>query len=110
MIEHLPTLTEHERSLAAAIAARSKSSALAAALIAEVAEIFEVSTTAITGPNRLRKLVDARTLIAQALLDRGWTLEDIGDALHRDHSTVVNLYQRMYKNDELRSIARELAA
>lgn len=103
-------LSDEERRLAQAIAARSKSDALADAVIAEVAAIFDVSVVAIKGTSRLRRLVDARSVIARALLARGYTTVDIGEILCRDHSTVINLDQRLQKDHDLRSIVAEVAA
>lgn len=107
---HESVLSEGERRLAEAIAARSKSRTEGDALVAEVAQIFDVTVEAIKSESRLRRLVDARSVIATLLRDRNWTLEEIGDLLQRDHSTVCNLEQRLRTVPELRSISRELEA
>lgn len=103
-------LTDQERALAEAIAARSKPVGDAAALVEEIARIFAVTVEELGGGSRLARLVDARTVISYVLTSRGWTSYEVGALMNRNYVTVLNMLRRMDKDFDLRRLAKELAA
>lgn len=65
-----------------------------ASLIHEAANAHRVSADDILGKSRKAHLVDARMDIVTAARDLGLTLEPIGRALHRHHTSIQNLERR----------------
>lgn len=105
-----PTLTEHEQRIAEAIAGRTRPVSQGESLIAQVAAIFDISVEQIKGPNRNVRLVDARSVIAYILRERGWLQHEIGGLLNRNHATVGNLEKRIANDFDLKRLAKELVA
>jgi hypothetical protein len=60
-------------------------------LLVAVAAAFEMTPADITGTNRERVYVDARTAITRILRIRGSSYPMIGKRLNRDHSSIVHL-------------------
>ena len=59
-------------------------------VIRRVAKRCRVRIVDIIGPSRQRRFVEARRQVARELRESGWfTLQEIGDILNRDHSTVM---------------------
>lgn len=103
-------LSEQERAAAVDVAARTDLPEVGRVIVSEVAEIFRVGEDCIYGESRLRRLVDARTVIACALRARGWTFDDIGILLNRHHTTILHLEERSWSDPELKSLAKAIAA
>jgi len=54
-----------------------------------------VTVGELEGPDRSRRLVDVRRLVARVMRVRGATLRDVGVVLgNRDHTTVMNLMKK----------------
>ena len=51
--------------------------------------LFGISRGAIFSSNRSALVAEARMALAWALRQAGWSLEAIGDYLHRDHTTII---------------------
>lgn len=80
---------------------RLRSSKLAAGagefwrLAHEVTDIFDVKMSEITGPVRGRmEAIEARQAICHLAYSRGFTMEQIGKFINRDHTTVMHSIQR----------------
>ena len=101
-------LTEQEQRLADLVAARTVLPVEGVEVQAAVARIFDLPCADIVGPSRKARLVDARSVIAYILTERGWTYPEVGELLNRDASTVHHLCQRIKRDRELRSLAGEL--
>lgn len=102
------TLSEAETKLAEALWARYR--AKAEEVLVEVARLFEITVGDLVSAKRTAILVDARSVVALILRNRGLTLGEIGVILHRDHSTIYGLCQRIERDHELRALADGLAA
>lgn len=63
-------------------------------LIDRVSEALGISHGELIGEGRSYRFVMARAVVARVLRDRGWATTQIGRALRRDHSTVINLLKR----------------
>lgn len=64
------------------------------ALLAQVAEFFELTPADLIGKRKFDILVDARTVFVLIQRERGLSYPKIGKYLERDHSTVVNLFNK----------------
>jgi chromosomal replication initiation ATPase DnaA len=104
------TLTEHERRVAEAIAARTHHPDEGRALMAEIASIFSVSLDDMLSTKRGLAIVDARSVTTYILRERGWTNVEIGRLMRRDNATIWHWEQRIAKDFTLRRLAQELAA
>ncbi len=62
----------------------------------KIAHLYNVDIEDLLSKKRLRNLVDIRCIIACELRKEGRNLEEIGDILHRDHSTIT-LYLKRYE-------------
>lgn len=60
-----------------------------AAVVKKVCDYFDINVEHIKSPSRHRTLVQARMFSYKILRDKGLSTEEIGQALGRDHSTVV---------------------
>lgn len=72
-------------------------------LCARAALLFNVDVAALkTGTGRSRRLNDARQAVAYVLYDHRYTVVEIGNLLHRDHSTICYALKqaRQRKADE----------
>ena len=67
------------------------------AVIRAVASERLLSAFWVIGPSRSQAAVAARDAVALILRDRGFTMRQIGLALHRDHSTIVAAIKRAEK-------------
>lgn len=105
---HYVGLTEAEQKLAEALWARYKRDA--EEVLEAVARLFEIKVADLVGPVRRAILVDARSVCALILRSRGLTLSEIGHLLHRDHSSIHALCQRIEGNRELKALADGLAS
>lgn len=101
-------LSEAEQRLAEGLRARSLVDGVK--VLEDVARLFEITVEDITGPRRRMLVVDARSVVALVLRNRGYTLAEIGAVLHRDYSTVYGLCKRIEADYELRSLVTGLAA
>ena len=64
-------------------------------LVGVIAERTGVTIGELEGPDRRRRLVDVRRLVARIMRVRGATLRDVGEVLgNRDHTTVMNLMKK----------------
>lgn len=64
---------------------------LAHTIIADVAQEYQLPKKSITGVRRTKMLVDARTVAARRMRERGMSLKEIGFYLCRDHSSIHHL-------------------
>lgn len=53
------------------------------------ADVFNVPYAALLGASRVTRIAEARYALAWALRTKGWSLEEIGEYLHRDHTTIM---------------------
>ena len=53
----------------------------------------------IRGRDRHRKLVTARRAVAVALRAQGLTYAEVGEVMHRDHASVMNLVRSKYHRE-----------
>lgn len=51
--------------------------------------MFGVDKADLFSSNRTFRVAEARQALAWALRQNNWTLESIGDFLHRDHTTII---------------------
>ncbi len=58
-------------------------------LITTTAWLFNVDKGLLMGDCRVARVAEARQALAWALRQAGWSLESIGDFLHRDHTTII---------------------
>lgn len=103
-------LTEREIAAAMKVAARTDFIDGGRGIVSEVAAIFRIGEDCIYGQSRVRRIVDARTVIACVLRQRGWTFDQIGELLNRDHTTILNLERRAWTDRDLAILSRELAS
>lgn len=101
--------SERERIAIQKVAAKHYSLETAEQVACEVARMFNVSVEEIRGEARTMRLVDARTVIAFALRQRGFRLHEIGRYLNRHTSSIVHLSQRAVNVSELREMAEALS-
>lgn len=101
--------SERERIAIEKLAAQHYSVETTEQVVSEVAQIFKVSVEEIRGPARTMRLVDARTVIAFALRQRGFRLHEIGNYLNRHTSSIVHLADRARDVSELREMAEALS-
>lgn len=57
---------------------------------------FRMRLNTLRGPSRKASIVRERVRAAEELRDQDFTIEEIGDILNRDHSTIVH-YLRHYQ-------------
>jgi sulfur carrier protein ThiS len=79
---------------------RAPGSALTNALdpllsLQRIAKAHGLTTRDIRGRDRHRDVVKVRRIVASTLRAQGMTVEEIGDVMHRDHTTVLNLLDRL---------------
>ncbi len=60
-----------------------------------IAKAHGLTSRDIRGHDRHRDVVKVRRIVASTLRAQGMTVEAIGDVMHRDHSTVLNLLDRL---------------
>lgn len=102
-------LNEAETKLAEAISGRWWADG--AEVIADVASLFRIQPSDITGPSRRALFVDARSVVALIMRNRAYTTAEIGAMLgNRDHSSILNLCRRIEADPDLRGLALEMAA
>lgn len=101
-------LTEHERRVAEAVAARWAPPCDPAGVVDGVASIFGISPTEIFGRSRRAIIADARCVVVYLLRERGWHQTELAAYLLRDHSTIAHLEHRIASSHELRALARDL--
>lgn len=101
-------LSEAETKLAEALLGRNRR--VAVEVLEAVAKLFEITVADLTGPRKRMLVVDARSVVALILRNRGYTLAEIGAVLHRDYSTAYALCKRIERDHELSVLARGLAA
>lgn len=78
--------------LAEAVAAARRSCRMASeADLEEIAAAAGASLAQMRGPSRRRALVELRRIAARYLRARGCSLPEIGEALHRDHTSIQHL-------------------
>ena len=58
-------------------------------LIDTTTYMFNVKRSELLGSSRVARVVEARQSLAWALRQSNWSLESIGDLLHRDHTTII---------------------
>lgn len=58
-------------------------------LVAATSFMFGVDRAELFGRNRTARATEARHALAWALRQANWSLESIGDFLHRDHTTII---------------------
>lgn len=63
-------------------------------VIADVCAKSGVAPDQIKSCFRSRKLMDARMVISHRLRQRGWSYPRIGQAMHRDHSSIIHLVRK----------------
>jgi hypothetical protein len=71
-------------------------------LITATTWLFNVERAALLGRSRVSRVVEARQALAWALRQSDWTLESIGDLLHKDHTTImysIKAVERRAKRD-----------
>ena len=88
-------------------------SSFAAVILDQVARSSGVMVAQLVGPTRQAALRAPRTAAAVIMRGRGMSWEQIGDAMQRDHSTIMNRVSK-YGDDEetrrlVRSVSRRLA-
>lgn len=74
-------------------------------VIATAGHHFSVSADDITGPGRSHDIVDARHVAAWLLRESGWSFPQIGEAMGKDHTTVMHGVKRVDKTPELIAVA-----
>lgn len=80
-------------------------------LAATAAYMFGVPRAAIFGRSRLAKVAEARMALAWALRQDQWSLESIGDYLHRDHTTIIYAVRTIeHKRQRSPRLAEKLTA
>lgn len=66
-----------------------------AAIIARASKVFGVPAISILSPNRDRHTVEARFAVMKVARDAlGYSFPQIGTAMNRDHTTVMDGYRR----------------
>jgi chromosomal replication initiation ATPase DnaA len=75
-----------------------------------VAELFKIAVADLIGPRKKAILVDARSVVALILRNRGLTLAEIGHLLHRDYSSISYLCARIERDHDLKALAEGLVA
>jgi chromosomal replication initiation ATPase DnaA len=58
-------------------------------LVSATSFMFGVDRVDLFGSNRTARVAEARQVLAWALRQANWSLESIGDFLHRDHTTIM---------------------
>lgn len=79
------------------------------ASITHAADAFGVSAIAIKSSSRRRDHIDARHVAAYAARLSGAPYTSIGEAMNRDHSTIMNAVGRVAELPRLRGIAHQIA-
>lgn len=64
-------------------------------LLSVVADEFNMTPQELKGDSRVAEFVEARALVADVLRHRKWSYPRIGRLLDRDHSTVINLLEKL---------------
>jgi len=105
---------KHELAVANEVLAHAGKPVLFQDLLVAVAAAFEMTPEDITGKNRQRVYVDARTALAQILKLRGSSFPMIGRRLgSKDHSSIINLLkiydQRAKRNPLIALVVDRLA-
>lgn len=70
------------------------------ALLGKVADFFGLTPADLIGKRKFDILVDARTVFALIMRERGLSYPQIGRFMERDHSTVINLTRKAAKRIE----------
>lgn len=104
----MTVLSERERVQAGAFLAKPDRDAEANAVIEEIAELSGVPAVAIRGRGRSQPVADARAVVMYVLRTRGWHLQEIGDALTRDASTVHTAVTRVRRSGALVRFAKQV--
>ena len=84
--------------------------------IAKTAKLAGLKTEDITGPSKVRYMVDIRALVVRILRDE-WKMSypSMGRFLNRNHATVMRLYRRkpsaefQIPDDPLKKVIKELS-
>ena len=79
------------------LTAQPKWQTVAKSVIAQVSQGHGVKVAEIIGTRRFPRFVDARMAVAVRLRELGWSTPQIGEALHRDHTSVLGLLARARK-------------
>ena len=64
-----------------------------------IAKAHGLTSRDIRGRDRHRKLVTARRALAVALRGIGLTYAEVGEVMHRDHASVMNLVRSKYHRE-----------
>lgn len=64
-------------------------------LLSVLASELHVSIEELRGPSRVRAISNARAIIHWTMRRVGFTLHDIGDILHKDHSSVAHAQRKV---------------
>jgi hypothetical protein len=67
-------------------------------LLIVTSEVFNVARSAIVGDSRIARTAQARHAFAWGLRKQGWSLDEIGNYLGRDHTTIIYGLARIEKN------------
>ena len=77
----------------------------------ETADLYQVNVAELIGPSRRRRLLGARRYLSYRLRDeRGLSTTQIGNLLHRDHTTILHYlhHDRMLGEQRDRAVTRIL--
>ncbi len=64
-----------------------------------IAKAHGLTSRDIRGRDRHRRLVTARRAVALALRAQGLTYAEVGEVMHRDHASVMNLVRSKYHRE-----------
>ena len=64
-----------------------------------IAKAHGLTSRDIRGRDRHRRLVTARRAVAVALRAQGLTYAEVGEVMHRDHASVMNLVRSKYHRE-----------
>lgn len=74
-------------------------------------QLFGVKRADLFSDNRTIRIAEARQALAWALRQHDWSLESIGDFLHRDHTTIIYAVKTIERRAAYRPrLAERLAA
>ena len=77
-------------------------------ILKEIESHFGLEPGDLLSRSRIAHLVRARQVTAWIFRDQGYSLEAIGNALARDHSTIAHTLKRANQNDRLIREATQL--
>ena len=77
-------------------------------ILEEIESHFGLEPGDLLSRSRIAHLVRARQVTAWIFRDQGYSLEAIGNALARDHSTIAHTLKRANQNDRLIREATQL--